>query len=364
MAIDTHAHYFPPALLDMLEGEARALGVSFVKHPPLCQCALHFEHGLELRPFPAKLIEPLPARLIAMDQARIERQVLSAWADAFGYGLPKDKGATWHRRLNVALAEVAAAHPDRFSLLASVPLPHAAEAAEELRFAMPELGAVGAVLCTNVEEVNLGDIQLDEFWSAVQELDAGVLLHPAAPRQGTGRAGRFGLAQIAQYTYDTTLCVGSLIFNGVLDRFPKLRLLTCHGGGTYPYLAGRFDIMHQRTDRKAMGNVAQFPPSHYLGRFYYDTILHEPRALRFLAEEVGLSQIVIGTDYSFPPADDDPLDTLRRARFSPAEVEMIANANPRRLFPQLGAAGAVMPGPRSSPDARGRRPASTTRGRT
>jgi aminocarboxymuconate-semialdehyde decarboxylase len=336
VTIDAHAHYFPPALLDMLESEARQLGVSFVKRPPACQCALAFEHGLELRPFPPKLIEPVDKRLAAMDQARVGRQVLSAWADAFGYALPRDKGVKWHRRLNTALAELVAAHPDRFSLLASVPLPHAAEAAEELRFAMKELGAVGAVLCTNVEEVNLGDIALDDFWSAAVELDAGVLLHPAAPRQGSGRAGRFGLAQIAQYTYDTTLCVGSLIFNGVLDRFPKLRLLTCHGGGTYPYLAGRFDIMHARTDRKAMGNLALLPPSHYLGRFYYDTILHEPRALRFLVDEVGSSQIVIGTDYSFPPSDDDPLDTLRRARLSADEIAAITEANPRRLFPQIG----------------------------
>ncbi len=336
MTIDAHAHYFPPAMLDMLEDDARRLGVSFVKHPPSCQCALHFDHGLKLRPFPAKLVEPIETRLAAMDRQGVERQVLSAWADAFGYGLPKDKCVGWHRRLNQSMSALCAAKPGRFSFLASVPLPHAAAAAVELRYAIEELGAVGAVLCTNVEEVNLGDLPLDEFWTAAVELDAGVLLHPAAPVQGAGRAGRFGLAQIAQYTYDTTLCLGSLIFTGVRDRFPKLRLLTCHGGGTYPYLAGRFDIMHARTDRHAMGNVAQHPPSHYLGRLYYDTILHDPATLRFLSEQAGIARIVLGTDYSFPPADEDPLDTLRRARFSPAEIAMITRENPRRLFPQLG----------------------------
>ena len=335
MTIDTHAHIMPPALLDMLEGEARALGVSFVKDVPACTCALHFEHGLKLRPFPAKLIEPTSARLAAMDRQRVDRQVLSAWADAFGYGLPKDKNIKWHRRLNQTMADLVATAPERFSFLASVPLPHATEAAEELRYAMSELGAVGAVLCTNVEDVNLGDFDLDEFWSAATALDAGVLLHPAAPSQGAGRAGRFGLAQIAQYTYDTTLCVGSLIFTGVLDRFPELRLLTCHGGGTYPYLAGRFDIMHARTDRKATGNVAMHPPSHYLGRLYYDTILHAPSALRFLAQEAGIGQVVLGTDYSFPPADEDPLDTLRRAMFTADEVALITKTNPRRLFPPI-----------------------------
>lgn len=337
MTIDAHAHCFPPALLDMLESEARQLGVSFVKDVPACTCALNFEHGLKLRPFPALLIEDVPARLAAMDRQQVDRQVLSAWADAFGYGLPKDKAFKWHRRLNQAMAGLVSKAPDRFSFLASVPLPHTAEAAEELHYAMCQLGAVGAVLSTNVEDVNLGDFPLDEFWSAAVALDAGVLLHPAAPSQGTGRAGRFGLAQIAQYTYDTTLCVGSLIFTGVLDRFPHLRLLTCHGGGAYPYLAGRFDIMHARTNRKAMGNVALKPPSHYLGRLYYDTILHSPSTLRFLAQEAGIERIVLGTDYSFPPADEDPLDTLRRAQFSPAQVELVTETNPRRLFPQLDA---------------------------
>ena len=98
--------------------------------------------------------------------------------------------------------------------------------------------------------------------------------------------------------------------------------------------------MHARTDRKATGNVAMHPPSHYLGRLYYDTILHAPSALRFLAREAGISQIVLGTDTSFPPADEDPLDTLRRAKFSADEVALITKTNPLRLFPQItGRAG-------------------------
>ncbi len=335
MPIDTHAHYVPPDLIDKLDDEARALGVRLLKTPPACQCALSFEYGLTLRPFPPRLIEPTAARLSAMDVTGIDRQVLSVWADAFGYGLPKPKAVGWHRRLNQAMAGLVAAAPDRFSFIASVPLPHAAEAAEELRYAIEQLGAVGCVVCANVEEVNLGEVALDPFWSAAVELDAGVMIHPAAPAQGPGRAGRFALTQIAQYTYDTTLCIGSLIFTGVLDRFPKLRLLTCHGGGAYPYLAGRFDIMHQRSDRAALGNVARFAPSHYLGRFYYDTILHAPQLLRVLATEVGIHRLVIGTDYGFPPSDDDPIDTLRRAQFTAADVALIAETNPRRLFSQL-----------------------------
>ena len=339
MSIDTHAHYVPPRLVEALESEGAALGVSLVRTPPACQCAVHFEHGLQVRPFPAKLFEETSTRLGAMDRIGIERQVLSTWADIFGYGLPRAKSVKWHRRMNQAMASVAAEHPTRFSFLASLPLPHAAEAAEELRYAIRELGAVGAVICANVEDVNLGEVALDELWSAAVELDAGILIHPAhadqARSQDGKRAGRWAMATIAQYTYDTTLCVGSLIFNGVLDRFPELRLLLCHGGGTFPYLAARFDIMHARTDRKALGNVAAMPPSHYLPRFYYDTILHSAPTLEFLASLAGIERIVIGSDYSFPPADEDPLATLRATRFSPRDVELIGSINPRRLFPQL-----------------------------
>jgi aminocarboxymuconate-semialdehyde decarboxylase len=126
-----------------------------------------------------------------------------------------------------------------------------------------------------------------------------------------------------------------LIFAGVLDRFPALRLLVCHGGGTVPYLAGRFDIMHERQDRAAMGNVARSAPSTYLDRFYYDTILHAPDTLRFLSGMVGIERIVLGTDYSFPPADHDSLATVQAAGYDAAQVETIAELNPRRLFPRL-----------------------------
>jgi aminocarboxymuconate-semialdehyde decarboxylase len=161
-----------------------------------------------------------------------------------------------------------------------------------------------------------------------------VFIHPlqAAP---VPRTAKFALSQIAQYTMDTTLCVGSLIFSGVLDRFPALRLLLSHGGGTFPYLTGRFDCMHERMDRAAQGDVALRPPSAYLQRFFYDTILHDPAILRWLADRVSVARLVLGTDTSFPPADLDPLGSVRRAGFSPADIEAIVERNPRILFPRL-----------------------------
>jgi aminocarboxymuconate-semialdehyde decarboxylase len=158
-----------------------------------------------------------------------------------------------------------------------------------------------------------------------------VFLHPVQATP-TPRTRRFAMTQIVQYTVDTTLCVGSLIGAGVLDRFPALQLILSHGGGTLPWVIGRFDVMFARSDRGATGITAASPPSAYLDRLHYDTILHDPRALRYLADRVGVDRLVIGSDDSFPPADHDPLATLRAAGFGAAEIRRIGETNPRRLF--------------------------------
>jgi aminocarboxymuconate-semialdehyde decarboxylase len=185
-------------------------------------------------------------------------------------------------------------------------------------------------LAPNVEGKNLGELPLDEYWAAAVALDVPVFLHPAQPAP-LPRTGKFALNQIVQYTFDSTLCVGSLISSGVLDRFPKLRLILSHGGGALPYLVGRFDVMHERAD-KAQGIVAQAKPSAYLRRMWYDTILHDAAALRYLAERVKTDRIVLGSDDSFPPADRDPLASVRAAGFSLDEIKKITEDNPRELF--------------------------------
>jgi aminocarboxymuconate-semialdehyde decarboxylase len=334
MPVDVHAHYVPPSIFEAVETRAREFGLSVIPHPPSCSCAFHFDYGLKVRPFFPKLVEAVDRRVGSMEQQGVDRQVLSMWADIFAYGLPRDQSRGWHRFLNQHVSRLCQAHDQQFSFLASVPLPHSHDAAAELEYAVKELGAVGAVVAANVEGINLGEVDLETFWQTATALDVGVFIHPVQA-QASARTAKFALSQIAQYTVDTTLCVGSLIFSGVLDRFPQLRLLLSHGGGTFPYLTGRFDCMHERMDRAAQGDVALQPPSAYLERFFYDTILHDPSILRWLADRVSVGRLALGTDYSFPPAELDPLGNVRRAGFSPAEVEAIVERNPRILFPRL-----------------------------
>lgn len=331
MPIDVHAHYVPPQIISDLERDGSRYGIDVVLHEPTCQKCLRFETGLQVRPFFQRLVEPAEKRIDWMHQIGLSRQVLSIWTDIFGYDLPREKGAAWHTLLNDKLGSFASGRTQSFSWLASGYMPDAAIAAKELERGVKQFGAVGGVVATNVNGVNLGELPLDEYWSIAQELDVPIFLHPAAPIP-VARTGRFSLSQVAQYTFDTTLCMGSLIGAGVLDRFPRLRLIVSHGGGNVPYLIGRFDCMHERADRKASGVVALKPPSEYLRRFWYDTIVHDVLSLEFLAQRVQTDRLVLGTDESFPPHEADPMAFLRKSRLTAEDLTLIAERNPRALF--------------------------------
>jgi hypothetical protein len=143
---------------------------------------------------------------------------------------------------------------------------------------------------------------------------------------------KFALAQIALYTYDTTLGIGSLLMSGVMDRFPNLKLLWSHGGGTFPYLAGRFDVMHKRMDKAAQKNVAAKTPSAYATQMSYDSIVHAPKALRFLIEIAGIGNVLSAPTICFP-ADTEPSPCSRRPPVQPTPTP--SPRQPRRLFARL-----------------------------
>jgi aminocarboxymuconate-semialdehyde decarboxylase len=330
--IDVHAHYVPPQLLAAIKSKGGDIGVRLVPSGGPQQ-ALQFDYGFRVRPFFPRLVEPVSQRLAWLDEQEIDLQIVGTWPDIFGYGLPTEACAAWHRMLNDTLADWCSENAKRFSWISSVPLINAEAAAEELSRTI-EMGAIGVIISSNVENTNLGELNLDPFWRKAETLGLPILIHPvlvgAAPR-----AAKFALAQIAQYTFDTTLGVGSLLMSGVLDRFPRLKLLLSHGGGAYPYLAGRFDVMHQRMDRQSQGDVAARTPSDYASQMTYDSIVHAPKALRFLIDLAGIDNVLLGTDYSFPPADMAPLAMLRATGLSRANIEAVADANPRRLFSRL-----------------------------
>jgi aminocarboxymuconate-semialdehyde decarboxylase len=328
MAIDVHAHFVPVSSFEAIAAEGKQFGVDLVKAASGNFCC-KFEHGVQTRPFLEGLTN-LDMRREAMDEQGVSREIVSLWADVFGYGLPAEKGAKWHGLMNDHIKQLADKEPDRFSWMASVPLQDASLAAKELERSKAA-GAVGVIVAANMEGKNLGECDLDDFWAACCSLSVPVFIHPALPVPAP-RASKFGLQQICAYTADTTYTVGSMILSGVLDRYPDLQLLLSHGGGTLPYLIGRFDRMHVASNRDHTGDLAEHLPSAYLHRFYYDTILHDAAALHYLHDMVGVQRLMLGTDLPFPIGDPNPLQTLCGAGFGDEQIEVISNANPRSLF--------------------------------
>jgi aminocarboxymuconate-semialdehyde decarboxylase len=326
MRIDMHAHYVPPKALEAIAHDATSYGVHLETAAPGGQCAC-FNEGLTLRPFLPRLFD-LEERWQVMAQQGIDRQILSVWADLFGYGMPAAAGARWHRLLNDTLSDVVQQYPQRLAALASVPLQDAARAAQELARSIQQRGAVGGVIAANVNEVNLGEAPLDEFWAAAVELDVPVFIHPAQPAQ-PARTRQYSMLQVVQFTYDTTATVGSLIFSGVLDRFPTLQLILSHGGGYFPYQIGRFDRVYHNLPAPT---VPAQRPSAYARRFFYDTILYQPAALRYLYDLVGSERLLLGTDYPFPVVEQAPLRLLADTGLSAEDMAQIGGNRAQQLF--------------------------------
>jgi len=330
MAIDVHAHYVPPSIIEKLLTDGASMGIDVVESEPQCHC-LHFHYGLKCRPFFSRLLESPQARIESMQAQGVQKQILCGWVDVFGHGLEDSQGKRWHELLNNSMGEFCAKNSNSFGFLASAHMPNAALAAKELERAVKEQGALGAVVACNVEGVNLGELDLEEYWSCASELGVPIFLHPTQA-QPTPRSKAFALNQVVQYTFDTTLSVGSLIWSGVLDRHPNLKIILSHGGGALPYLIGRFDFMHAKGHHAQNGIQSTRNPWSYLSEMYFDTILHDKEALHYLKQKVGVSHIVLGTDDSFPPADPHPLQSLKDANFNAAEIHTISEINPRALF--------------------------------
>lgn len=285
MTYDVHAHCVPPSLAAELETH---LGATYES--------------------PRADLLDVGARLAAMDAAGVDVQVLSCWIGLTGYTLPAARGAHWARTFNEALAAMIAEHPRRFLGFAHAPLQAPELAAEELRYAVDDLGMVGAQVATTVAGADLDDDGLEPFWSAAAERRCLILVHPDQVLPGRPRP-RYFLNNTVGNAAETTIAVAHLVCGGVLERHPGLRVCVVHGGGYLPYQAGRLDHGYAARPDLA-GRRLSRPPSEYLRSLYYDTVTHSARALRFLIEFAGADHVVLGSDYPFEMGDADPVRGL------------------------------------------------------
>jgi aminocarboxymuconate-semialdehyde decarboxylase len=254
--------------------------------------------GLKV-PQPSLVVSP--ERIKAMDEQGIDVEALSI-NPIFWYKAEPDLADQVVKLQNEKLAEICAAHPDRFVGMASVALQDPALAATQLENGVKHLGLRGALIGGSVNGEELSDPKFHPFWAKAEELGVLIFIHP----QGTGELGASGrlkgngvLENVIGNPLETTIALSHLIFEGTLDSFPGLKICAAHAGGFLPSYAARSD-QGCVTFPGRCTKTLQKKPTEYLRQLYYDSIIFTPEGLRHLIAEVGVSQIVLGTDFPFP----------------------------------------------------------------
>ncbi|MFO7253709.1 MAG: amidohydrolase family protein [Actinomycetes bacterium] len=268
------------------------------------------------------------ARLADMDAAGVDVQIVSPSPSHYHYwagdaGLAR----TVYRLANEGVAAHCAEAPDRLHGLGIVPLQHPDLLVEALDHALG-LGLRGVMISSHAPGRELSDPAYEPFWAHAAETGAVVFLHPFGCTLDE-RLDRWYLSNIVGQPVENAVALSHLIFSGVLDRHPNLKLLAAHGGGYLPTYIVRADHGWQvRPDAKGCAE----PPSAYLRRIWFDSLVYRPEALRALIDAVGVSQVVLGSDHPFDMGVPDPLDRLRAALPDAAEFDAVRGGNALRLF--------------------------------
>lgn len=272
----------------------------------------------------------LALRLRDLDDMGIDHQLVMPPPPQCYYTVPLEISVKATRVVNDGIAAYVARRPDRFTGLGTVPMSDGNEAAAELERTMRSLGLKGVQVLTNVAGRELSDPRFAPFWAKAEELGALVVIHPNGFTEGE-RLTRFYFNNVIGNPFETTLALHYLIFDGVLERHPDLKLLAVHGGGYLGAYSGRIDhAWGARPDSRA---GLPHPPTHYLKKVCVDTVVFTPHQLAGLIGVFGADHVLLGTDYPFDMAESDPLGHLASVEgLDPKTVEAIAGGNARRLL--------------------------------
>ena len=323
MIIDCHAHLVPPALLDAIRADRASFpSVKLIEEG--ASLGFAFAGNKPTRPV-SKPLSDIAARLKWLDDNKIERQVVGGWLDMFAYEIPAEEGLRWSRLINTHLARIAKEQP-RFIPLATVPLQDGARAAEVLREAHAQ-GFKGAMIGTQPKGRGgvLDDPSLSPFWQAANDLGSIIFIHPVF-ESGDNRVHDYGMANAVGRITDTLIAMSRLIYAGHVTRFANAKIIAGIGGAALPYVVGRLRRNYS-LDKDKLGD-----PDAALAAMYYDTIVQDTRALRFLADVVGAERIMMGSDMPFPIGDLAPLKIVQDTSFSDAERASINGGLVQKLF--------------------------------
>jgi aminocarboxymuconate-semialdehyde decarboxylase len=279
----------------------------------------------------APLTEPA-ARIEHMDRMGIDVQGLSTFVSEYHYWAPAQVGAEAARIQNDNVAAASAEYPDRFLPLgATVPLQDIDMAIAEMERAIDELGFKGLQVGGTVDGRNLDEPRFRPFWAAVEAKGIPVILHP----NGYPESQRFGdyfMVNSIGNPLETMVAATRMIFSGLFEQHPRIKLVLVHGGGYLPFYASRADhTWRVRPETKV--SIPEHPPSHYMKMLYYDTVVYQPQYLRHLIEVVGVDHLLLGTDFPFDMGETDPLGLIDATEgLDESDQAAISGGNAARLY--------------------------------
>jgi aminocarboxymuconate-semialdehyde decarboxylase len=271
----------------------------------------------------------VPRRIEDMGDMRVARQALSPMPELLSYWMPLDDAKAMIRFLNDEIAQMIGRAPERFVGLGCVPLQDVDAAIVELEYLMKELHFAGAEIASHVNGTSIGDPRFAPFFAAAERTGAAIFVHALRPAGQDRIVGAFP-EQAVCFPGDIALAAASMITGGIGARHPMLRIAFSHGGGALSILLPRL-VHGWKVIPKARESLTE-SPAVTARRFYYDDLVFDPAAIRFLVESFGPSRIVIGTDYPFALGDVDPLGTLAKAGFDAATLDAITSLNAKKFL--------------------------------
>jgi aminocarboxymuconate-semialdehyde decarboxylase len=325
ITVDIHSHVAVPAAAALVKPHLDPLTNPLVLHATPETRALNQKQEEDIR----ERITSHDRRLTELDAMGIDFQLVMPPPPQCYYTVPVEIAVEAARIVNDGIAEFVSKKPDRFAGLGSVPMPDGIEAAKELERCVGKLGLKGAQILTNVAGRELSDPAFEPFWKKAEELDAFIVVHPSGFTEGK-RFARFSFSNTIGNPLETTIALHYLIFDGVIERHPNLKILAVHGGGYLGAYSGRID--HAWGARSDAHGTLPHPPTTYLKKIYFDSVVFTPYQLAELVRLYGADHVIMGTDYPFDMADYDPIGHVASAGLDAAAVAAVAGGNAKRLL--------------------------------